>query len=66
MAFLRAASAKQTSYFADDADRFPYKVSRLLEVGIIFTDHNSKLGTYAYHYSYVGSLARDLCGASVS
>ena len=66
MAFLRAASAKKAPYFADDADRFPYEISRLLEAGIIFTDHNPKLGTYAYHWTYVGSLARDLCGPAAS
>lgn len=64
MAFLRAASAKKAPYFEDDADRFPYEISRLLEAGIIFTDHNSKLGTYAYHWTYVGLLVRDLCGGS--
>lgn len=62
MAFLRAASAKKAQYYADDADRFTYEISRLLETGIIVTDHNSKLGTYAYHWTYVGSLARELCG----
>ena len=62
MAFLRDASANKAPCFADDADRFPYEVRQLLEAGIIFTDHNPKLGTYAYHWSYVGSLARDLCG----
>jgi hypothetical protein len=66
MAFLRAASAKKAPYFADDADRFSYEISRLLEAGIIFTHHDPKLGTYAYHWTYVGSLARDLCGASIS
>lgn len=66
MAFLRAASTKNAPYFADDADRFPYEITRLLEAGIIFTDHNAKLGTYAYHWTYVGSLARDLCGGSGS
>ena len=63
MAFLRNASAKKTTYFADDADRFPYEISRLLEAGIIFTDHDARLGTYAYHWTYVGTLARDICGA---
>ena len=63
IAFLRAASAKKAPYFADDVDRFPYEISRLLETGIVFTDHNPKLGTYAYHWTYVGALVRDLCGA---
>jgi hypothetical protein len=64
VAFLRTASEKKAPYFADDADRFPYEVSRLLEQGIIFTDYNPKLGTYAYHWTYAGAIARDLCGAS--
>ena len=64
--FLRAASGKGTSYFADDADRFPYEIGRLLEAGIIFTDHNPVLGTYAYHWTYVGALARKLCSARTS
>ncbi|MHA3774935.1 hypothetical protein ACXR0O_25735 [Verrucomicrobiota bacterium sgz303538] len=66
MAFLRAASAKKAPYFADDADRFPYEISRLLEAGIIFTDHDPKLRAYTYHWTYVGALARDLCGACIS
>lgn len=65
MAFLLKASAKKAPSFADDADRFPYEISRLLEEGIIFTNHNPKLGTYAYHWTYVGSLARDLCGVKI-
>lgn len=64
MAFLRTASAKRAPFFSDDADRFPYEISRLLEAGIIFTDHNAELGAYAYHWTYVGSVARDLCGGS--
>jgi hypothetical protein len=64
MAFLRMKSTSKSSFFADDADRFSYEIGRLLEGGIIFTDHNSGLGTYAYHWTYVGALARDLCGVS--
>ena len=66
MAFLRAASAKKAQYFEDDANRFSYEISRLLDAGILFTDHNPKLGTYAYHWTYVGSLARDICGVSAA
>lgn len=64
--FLRLASLKKAPFFSDDAGRFEHEISRLLDTGIVFTDHNPATGAYAYHWTYVGSLARNLCHAAAA
>jgi hypothetical protein len=66
LALLRIMAVRKAQYFSDDGDRFSYEIQRLLETGIIYSDYNPKLGTYAYHWTYVGSLARDLCDSAAS
>jgi hypothetical protein len=50
---------KNVEYFSDDAGKYEYEIQRLLDVGVIFS--NLGKGGYAYHWTYIGELARDLC-----
>ncbi len=64
---------KQTEFFSHDSVNqipdpnvaahflqiFSGATGRLLDLGVIFTHHDSKQGTYAYHWTYVGRLVRD-------
>lgn len=39
---------------------FPETVDRLLDLGVIFTHHDQTLGTYSYHWTYLGDRVKIL------
>ncbi len=61
-ALLVKAKAESWPWFNDDEGTITAEVRRLLDVGAIYLnpgrDH-----TYAYHFTYLGELTRDLCFA---
>jgi hypothetical protein len=67
------AIVKRTEYFSHDSVKqiadenvaaqfnqiFSTATNRLLDLGVIFTHHDSASSTYAYHWTYVGQLVRE-------
>ena len=57
LGFLRFV--RNHEFFSDDNGHYTPLIRRLLELSVIFTDHNPETNKYAYHWTYIGSLARN-------
>lgn len=60
MGFLHAFAQSKSDCFSDDENKYSYEIDHLLEKGIIFTDYNFAEQKYAYHWTYIGKLVRNL------
>lgn len=61
--FLLGMKQKAAPFFSDDDGRYEDEIQRLLDARIVYL--NPGADGYAYHWTYLGELARDLCHKAI-